>query len=108
MGYREDHATNPCTLCGTAPGVLCEHDEPSVREAKPEPDQRIQLIAAYRQAGLIEKANELTNEILQEQGINPDTARAKLDEARDLLDKAEDKLADLFGQPRKRRRKRRK
>ena len=27
MTYAEEHATNPCRVCGTAPGVVCEHDE---------------------------------------------------------------------------------
>lgn len=37
MSYRDDHATNPCTKCGAAPGVICEHDEGDITTTAPQP-----------------------------------------------------------------------
>lgn len=59
-------------------------------------DPRLDLIMAYREAGLNEKADELTAEVLREQGLaNPGEIKAKLDAARADLDAAVDKLAKL-------------
>lgn len=73
-------------------------------------DKRLDLIIAYREAGLHEKANELAAEVLREQGLDilatPDY-KPKLDAIRKDIDDTMNKLADKLGVPRPSPRKRR-
>ena len=74
----------------------------------PDKDPRLDLIIAYREAGLHEKANDLVQEMLKEQtGANFDEMKNKLDQAGADLDNAVDKLAAKLGLPKRTRRKRR-
>lgn len=40
MTYAEDHAANPCGMCGSPPGVRCEHDDPLMLPVEPAPPER--------------------------------------------------------------------
>jgi pentatricopeptide repeat protein len=72
-------------------------------------DKRLELIAAYREAGLHEKADELMAELFREQGIKPpDDIRAQMAKLRGDMDATMQKLRDKLGiiAPRPRKRKR--
>ena len=72
-------------------------------------DPRLDLIVAYREAGLAEKADALTQELLQEElGVTSSAGlKAKADAILGDLDKAMDGLADKLGVPRRPRKRRR-
>ncbi len=72
-------------------------------------DPRLDLIVAYREAGLVEKADALTQELLQEElGVTSSAGlKAKADAILGDLDKAMDNLADKMGVPRRPRKPRR-
>lgn len=76
-----------------------------------ERDPRLDLIIAYREAGLVEKADELTKEMLAEQGIvskSMDDISTQLKDMRETLDKRMGEFYTKFGIPRQRKPKKRK
>lgn len=71
-------------------------------------DRRLDLIAAFMEAGLVDKAEELKREMLAGQlGQKPrdfTEVKVKLDEIQANLDSTMDKIADKLGLPRRKRR----
>lgn len=71
-------------------------------------DKRLELIAAYREAGLHEKADALVAEMFREHGITPPSeAQARLNKLKSEMDATLNKIHDKLGIPRKPPRKRR-
>lgn len=63
--------------------------------------QQLQLITAYREAGLIDKADELAADMIKEEtGQDPRNLSSRLKKIRTDLQTGMDKLADKLGVPR--------
>lgn len=62
--------------------------------------QKLEMVAALREAGLNEKADELSKEVLMDAGIDVDKISNKLGQAKADLDNAMNNLADKLGIPR--------
>ena len=70
MSYAKDHAHNPCRICGTAPGVLCEHDEPGTEARSAAPGDPVTVMAICETEQLILHVNQLYRFV-----VMPDCAR---------------------------------